>query len=152
MKYLFLSILMIGVGIGVVGCEDDDKDGPPEEEVEEDVPVTRNPNPPPKLNPPYVASVTGLFLAVPNPAITKPPLPGMVDAVVNGGNEFILTSNGSWSASDEGHSWNGIAPKYGDTIIVDGTVSEHLDVYNDIYFEIEVDQLQVVTNAAPPPP
>jgi len=24
MKYLFLSILMIGVGIGVVGCEDDD--------------------------------------------------------------------------------------------------------------------------------
>ena len=26
MKYLFLSILMIGVGIGVVGCEDDDKD------------------------------------------------------------------------------------------------------------------------------
>ncbi len=38
MKYLFLSILMIGVGIGVVGCEDDDKDDPPpaEEVVEED--------------------------------------------------------------------------------------------------------------------
>ncbi len=36
MKYLFLSILMIGVGIGVVGCEDDDKDDPPEEEVEEE--------------------------------------------------------------------------------------------------------------------
>ena len=36
MKYLFLSILMIGVGIGVVGCEDDDKDDPPEEEVVEE--------------------------------------------------------------------------------------------------------------------
>ena len=37
MKYLFLSILMIGVGIGLVGCEDDDKDDPAvEEEVIED--------------------------------------------------------------------------------------------------------------------
>ncbi len=36
MKYLFLSILMIGVGIGVVGCEDDDTDGPPKEEVVEE--------------------------------------------------------------------------------------------------------------------
>ncbi len=32
MKYLFLSILMIGVGFGVVGCEDD-KDDPPQEEA-----------------------------------------------------------------------------------------------------------------------
>jgi len=42
MKYLFLSILMIGVGIGVVGCEDDDKD-PPEEEVEEEVQTRQQP-------------------------------------------------------------------------------------------------------------
>jgi len=32
MKYLFLAILMVGVGIGIVGCEDDDKDPPPQEE------------------------------------------------------------------------------------------------------------------------
>jgi len=43
MKYLFLSILMIGVGMGVVGCEDDDKDPPEEEVVEEEAPVTRTP-------------------------------------------------------------------------------------------------------------
>jgi len=36
MKYLFLTVLMIGVGIGIVGCEDDDKDPPPEEEVLEE--------------------------------------------------------------------------------------------------------------------
>ena len=32
MKYLFLSILMIGVGICVVGCEDDDHADPPPDE------------------------------------------------------------------------------------------------------------------------
>ena len=35
MKYRFLSVLMIGVGIGVVGCEDDDADAPAEGTVEE---------------------------------------------------------------------------------------------------------------------
>jgi len=33
MKNIFLMILMIGVGIGVVGCEDDEKDSPLEEKI-----------------------------------------------------------------------------------------------------------------------
>ena len=31
-SFTFLLIVMIGVGIGLVGCEDDDKDNPPQEE------------------------------------------------------------------------------------------------------------------------
>ncbi len=46
MRFLFLSVLMIGVGVGMVGCEDDDGGAPePEEEqVEEsDGDVSRGP-------------------------------------------------------------------------------------------------------------
>jgi len=65
MKYLFLSILMIGVGIGVVGCEDDDKDPPPEEEVVEEVQTRQQP---PKWEP----DISGLWQL------------GAVDAYTNG--------------------------------------------------------------------
>ena len=43
MKYLFLTVLMIGVGIGIVGCEDDDDDSS-SEETEEVVVAPRYPD------------------------------------------------------------------------------------------------------------
>jgi len=150
MKYLVLSLLMIGVGIGVVGCDDDDDESQGEEKVEDSAAVDESEDPTFELNPPYVASVTGLFQTVANPPLSLPPLPCLVGAIVSGEDEYILTSNGYWFCG--GYcSWNGVELKDDDAIIVNGTVSEDLDVYDRVFVLIEIDQLQVVTNTPPSP-
>lgn len=143
MKSLLVSIFLVGIFIGLTSCESNDvEDTPPQEEKV--VTKRAKPSPEPIPNPPYWATVTGIYFSIANPPTTIPPVPAMVDAVIDLSDEYILTSNGHWFL--DGLTWNGITPVYGDTMIVNGMVSEHFDIGNNIYVEIEVDQIQIVTN------
>jgi ABC-type oligopeptide transport system substrate-binding subunit len=140
-----LAFLLL-LGVFLAGCEDDDS-------ASDDTPETNAPpvtssgggtDTTPELGSPYSASVTGLFQTVSNPATTIPPLPGVVDVVIDGQTEYILTSNGSWFQGD--FTWGGARPAQGNTSVVDGVVSEHLDIYDGVYRQIEITQFQVITN------
>ena len=85
-------------------------------------------------------SVAGVYSMVPEPANTEPPLPGVVAAVVSGQDTHILTVNGAWIRDPADFSWQGTTPNEGDTITVQGTVTEWLSLYGVPYKEIEVSQ------------
>ena len=89
--------------------------------------------------------IMGKYSCIPNPCDTDPCLPGVVWAVIDKDDTcFHLTMDGQWLWGCEETSWNECTPKDGDTVIVVGEVSEHMDTRGRSYYNIEVDSLRCV--------
>ncbi|MCK5187952.1 MAG: hypothetical protein KAR43_12550, partial [Deltaproteobacteria bacterium] len=89
--------------------------------------------------------IRGKYSCVPNPCNSDPCLPGVVWAVIDDNETcFNLTIDGEWLWGCEETSWNGNTPKDGDTVIVVGEVSEHMDIRGRSYYNIEVDSLRCI--------
>ena len=89
--------------------------------------------------------IRGKYSCVANPCDTDPCLPGMVWAVIDEDETYYhLTLNGGWLWGCEETSWNGCMPKNGDTVIIVGEVSEHMDIRGRSYYNIEVESLRCI--------
>ena len=89
--------------------------------------------------------IMGKYSCVPNPCETDPCLPGVVWAVIDKDETYFhLTIGGQWLWVCEETSWNECTPKDGDTVIIVGEVSEHMDTRGRSYYNIEVDSLRCV--------
>ena len=89
--------------------------------------------------------IMGKYSCVPNPCETDPCLPGVVWAVIDKDETYFhLTIGGQWLWGCEETSWNECTPKDGDTVIVVGEVSEHMDARGRSYYNIEVGSLSCV--------
>jgi hypothetical protein len=86
---------------------------------------------------PDTTLIIGKYSIIGNPCLTVPCLPGIVSAVETIESDFVLESNGAWFWNDD-FSWNGYSPKYGDSVIVTGIITDRMDIYGQQYFTIEV--------------
>ena len=93
------------------------------------------------------AEIKGKYSCVANPCDTDPCLPGVVWAVIDENETYYhLTLDGEWLWGCEENFWNGYTPKEGDTVIVVGEVSEHMDTRSRPYYNIEVELLRCVAS------
>jgi len=88
--------------------------------------------------------ITGVYTMIPNPATTDPVVPGMVVAVTASNIDYILTINGGWFWDHSEFSWEGWTPELNEQISVTGVVSEHQDLQQNTYFEIEISNVQAL--------
>ncbi len=80
--------------------------------------------------------ISGRYVFVPNPCITKPCLPGMAFAVESGGELLFIAIGGQWSS--EPRSWGDYRPQAGDRVIVSGQVHTCVDTNGQPFRVIEV--------------
>jgi hypothetical protein len=86
---------------------------------------------------PDTTQIIGKYSIIGNPCLTVPCLPGIVSAVETIESDFVLERNGAWFWNDD-FSWNGYFPKYGDSVIVTGIITDRMDIYGKQYFTIEI--------------
>ncbi len=99
---------------------------------------------------PSATKIRGKYSCIPNPCNTDPCLPGVVWAVIDDNEtRFNLTLEGEWLWDCEETSWNGYIPEEGDTVTVEGKVSEHVDTQGRSYYNIEVDSLRRFVSTLP---
>ena len=87
-------------------------------------------------------TIVGKYSLVGNPCTTDPCLPGIVSAVIANDKCYYLTVNGRWFWSGDTLSWEGYTPSEGDYVIVEGYLSEKIDIFNKSFYEIEVISLK----------
>ena len=71
-----------------------------------------------------------------DPCTTDTCLPGVIDAVEADGTLYHLTVDGAWLWQP--HTWDDYTPAIGDLVTVTGYVTEAVDIFADIYLDLEV--------------
>jgi len=85
-------------------------------------------------------TLVGKYSFVGNPCTTKPCLPGMVHSVLVDNKYYYLTINRHliW----EELTWEGYKPLGGDTVTIEGYLSEKVDIFNNPFYTIEIISLK----------
>jgi hypothetical protein len=97
-------------------------------------------------NVPVITTITGEYLFVGNPCTTDPCLPGMIYAVLAKDATYYPTVEGSWLWQNR--TWDKYTPEIGDVVRVTGYVSEMMDIFGALFYNVEVVSLEPV----PTPP
>jgi len=87
-------------------------------------------------------TVIGIYKIIPNPCTTDPCLPCVVSSIYANNKYYVITVNGYWFCGD--FSWNGFTHSDGDSLKIEGFISEHTDINGKPYYEIEVVDLTVI--------
>ncbi len=80
--------------------------------------------------------IKGIFSILPNPCLTKPCLPGLVQALTAEKSIYYLVSDGHFV--EESFVWKDCSPMAGESVSVQGLVSERKDVYGQKFRIVEV--------------
>lgn len=75
-----------------------------------------------------------------NPCTTDPCLPCMVDAIICNEDFYVLNIDDHWFCGN--FSWKGYEPREGDSLIVHGQVIRNIDLQENEYYEIILDELK----------
>ena len=86
---------------------------------------------------PDTIELIGKYSIIGNPCLSVPCIPGVVSALETTDTYFILASEGSWFWNGN-FSWNGYTPNYGDSVIVNGIITNRWDIYGQKYFTLEI--------------
>jgi hypothetical protein len=85
-----------------------------------------------------------VFQDLPNPCTTDPCLPGTLAAITEQSIRYYITIDGQWITSPD-YDWTANWPSFsglqGQTVIAEGLVTYHTDIYGGVYREIELSLL-----------
>lgn len=95
-----------------------------------------------KLRDPYHAVVDGRYSLAGYPHITDPPLPGLVAAVHDDEQTYILIVEGGIACPIDTFRWASSTFVDGDHMTVEGTVKEHFDLRGGVWMGIEVESIE----------
>jgi hypothetical protein len=89
------------------------------------------------IDPPDTMTLTGTYSVVGNPCMQNPCLPGVVSAIRSMDKDYILSRNDMYFWNGD-FSWDGYTPEIGDSIRVQGIITERKDILGDTYVTCEV--------------
>ena len=86
----------------------------------------------------HLIFLEGTLELVSNPCLSEPCLPGQVYALFKDHTHYILVHQKEWTWGSNPFVWNDIQLTIGEHILVEGKVSEHLDLKKKPYFQLDI--------------
>lgn len=86
---------------------------------------------------PDTTLIVGEYSITGNPCLNDPCIPGVVSSVKANDTVYVLSRNGVWFWNGD-FSWNEYNPSLGDSVIVNGVITNRTDITGEQYYTIEV--------------
>lgn len=91
-------------------------------------------------------ALIGKIVEIPNPCLAEPCLPGLLYAINDDYIDYVITIKENWQWVDKYLIINNDTLKTGEHVKLIGSIFKKLDTFEDEYYEIEVDSVNILTS------